>query len=214
MVGPPAASAAVPGLCGRQQHQVVSRSGRRRCRSSSDGTGRAMKKSPRGHSPSSGRSSRRREKSYRSSLESSEDDRAEASPISGRALGGTPGDSRTALAGDRLPRPGPLGWTSRSSTGAERYRPGVGGRRSPSPSGMAHDDRSSAFDAVDIDRDMTFRSVLALLRNFHSMEEPAGIPSARCKSSLASIYGLMSETSPAFHLPISPLCGRFWTTLI
>ena len=37
------------------------------------------------------------------------------------------------------------------------------------------------------------------------MEEPAGIPSARCKTSLASIYGLMSETSPAFHLPTSPL---------
>ena len=37
------------------------------------------------------------------------------------------------------------------------------------------------------------------------LEEPAGIPSARCKTSLASIYGLMSETSPAFHLPTSPL---------
>ena len=37
------------------------------------------------------------------------------------------------------------------------------------------------------------------------MEEPAGVPSARCKTSLALIYGLMSETSPAFHLPTSPL---------
>ena len=37
------------------------------------------------------------------------------------------------------------------------------------------------------------------------MEEPAGIPSTRCKTSLASIYGLMSETFPAFHLPVSPL---------
>ena len=37
------------------------------------------------------------------------------------------------------------------------------------------------------------------------MEEPAGIPSTRCKTSLASIYGLMSETSPAFHLPVSSL---------
>ena len=52
---------------------------------------------------------------------------------------------------------------------------------------------------------MTFRSVLALIRNFHNMEEPAGVPSARCKTTLASIYGLMSETSPAFHLPTSPL---------
>ena len=37
------------------------------------------------------------------------------------------------------------------------------------------------------------------------MEELVGIPSAQCKTSLASIYGLMSETSPAFHLPTSPL---------
>ena len=56
-----------------------------------------------------------------------------------------------------------------------------------------------------MDRDDSFRSVLALIRNFHSMEEPAGVPSARCKTSLASIYGLMSKTSPAFHLPTSPL---------
>ena len=94
---------------------------------------------------------------------------------------------------------------ARSSAGAERYSSGVGGRRSPSPSGVVDDDRSSAFDAVDFDRDDSFRSVLALIRNFYSMEEPAGIPSARCKTSLASIYGLMSETSLAFHLPTSPL---------
>ena len=37
------------------------------------------------------------------------------------------------------------------------------------------------------------------------MEEPAGVPSARCKTSLASIYGLMTEISPAFFLPASPL---------
>ena len=206
VVGPPAASAAVPGSPGRQQHQEASRSSRRRRRSSSDGTGRASKKRPRGRSPSPGRSSRRREKSYRSSSVSFEDDRAEASPPRpGCAPGGTPGDSRPAPAGDRSPRPGPSGWTARSSAGAERYRSGFGGHRSPSPSGVADDDRSSAFDAVDIDRDDSFRSVLALIRNFHSMEEPAGIPSARCKTSLASIYGLMSETYPAFHLPTSPL---------
>ena len=33
------------------------------------------------------------------------------------------------------------------------------------------------------------------------MEEPAGAPSA----SLASIYGLMTDVSPAFSLPASPL---------
>ena len=157
VVSPPAASAAVPGLSGCQQRQEVSRSSRRRCRSSSDGTSRAMKKCPRGCSPSlvvllaAGRSL------IGPSPESSEDDRAEASPPrSGRALGGTPGDSRPAPAGDRLPRPGPSSWTSLLSAGAERYRAGFGGYRSPSPSGVADNDHSSAFDAVDIDRDDSF----------------------------------------------------------
>ena len=131
-VDSPAASAAVPGSSGRQQHQEISRSSRCRRRSSSDGTGRAKKKRTRDRSPSPGRSSRRREKSYRSSSESSEDDRAaSSSPISGRAPGGTPGDSRPAPAGDRLPRPGPSGWRPRSSAGAERYRSRFGGCLSP-----------------------------------------------------------------------------------
>ena len=116
VVGPSAAPTAVPGSSGRQLRQEVSRSSRRRRRSSSDGTGRVMKKRHRGRSPSPGRSSRRREKSCRSSLESSEDGRAEVSPpMSGRAPGGTPGDFRPAPAGDRSPRPGPSGWTSQSS---------------------------------------------------------------------------------------------------
>ena len=68
----------------------------------------------------------------------------------------------------------------------------------------AHD-CSSAFDALDINRDGSFRSVLVLIRNFHSMEEPAGVPAAQCKTSLASIYGLMSESSAAFYLPTTPL---------
>ena len=83
------------------------------------------------------------------------------SPLrAGHAPGGTSGDSRPAPVGDHSPRPGPLGWAARSSVGAERYRSG-GVRRSPSPSGVADDDRSSAFDTVDFDRDDTFRSVLA-----------------------------------------------------
>ena len=122
--------------------------------------------------------------------------------------GGTPGDSRPAPAGDRLPHPGPSDWRPRSSAAADRYRSGFGGHLSPPP-GEADDDRSSAPDSLDIDRDDSFRSVLALIRNFHSLEEPAGVPSARCKTSLASIYGLMSETSPAFHLPTSPLLQSF-----
>ena len=203
--GPPSAFAVVPGVSGRQQRQETSRPSRRRRRSSSDGTDRRSKKRLRGRSPSPGPSSRRRERPYRSDSESSEDARAEASPPrAGRAPGGTPGDFRPASASDRSPCPGPSGWTMRSSARAEHYRSGAG-RRSPSPSGGADDDRSSAFDMVDFDRDDSFLSVLGLIRNFHTMEEPAGIPSARCKTSLASIYGLMSETSPAFHLPVSPL---------
>ena len=199
------ASAAVPGSSGRQQRQETSRSSRRRRRSSSDGTGRASKKRPRGRSPSPGPSSRYRERSYRSSSEFSEDTRAETSPPrTGCALRGTPGDSRPAPTGGRFPRPGPSGWTARSSAGAERFHSG-GGRRSPAPSGVADDDRSSAFESLDFDRDDSFRSALALIQNFHNMEELAGVPSTWYKTSLASIYGLMSETSPAFHLPSSPL---------
>ena len=48
--GPPSASAAVPGSSCRQQRQETSRSSRLRRRSSSDGTGRASKKHPRGWS--------------------------------------------------------------------------------------------------------------------------------------------------------------------
>ena len=119
--------------------------------------------------------------------------------------GGTPGVSRPAPTGDRSPRPGPSGWRTRSSAAADRSRSGFGGHlSSPSP-GEADDDHASALDSLDTDRDDSFQSVLALIRNFHSMEEPAGIPSARCKTSLASIHGLMSETSPAFHLSTSPL---------
>ena len=203
--GPPSAPAAVLGVSGLQQRQEVSRPSRRRRRSSSNGTDRHSKKHLRGRSPSPGPSSRRQERHYQSSSSPSEDERAAACPPrAGRAPGGTPGDFRPAPADDRSPRPGPSGWTSRSSTRAERYRPGAG-HQSLSPSGVADDDRSSAFDTVDFDQDDSFQSVLALIRNFHAMEEPAGIPSARCKTSLASIYGLMWETSPAFHLPVSPL---------
>ena len=90
--GPPSASAAVPSPFSYQQHQETSRSSRRRRHSSSDGTRRASKKHPRGLS----------------SLDSSEDTRAETSPPrTGRVHGGTPGDSHPAPVGDRSPRPGP-----------------------------------------------------------------------------------------------------------
>ena len=37
------------------------------------------------------------------------------------------------------------------------------------------------------------------------MEEPASVASNRCKTSLAPIYGLQSESSPPLHLPLSLL---------
>ena len=197
----PAAPAAVPGVSGEQQRKVESRSRGRRSRSSSDGTDRGAKKRARRRSPSPGRSSRHRGRRYRSSSDSSEDDRADVSPPrSGRAHGGAPAGASSSRAYDHSPRPG----MSRSYARDDRYRSGAG-RRSPAPSGAADDDRSSAFESVDFARDDSFRAVLGLIRNFHGMEEPAGVPSARCKTSLASAYGLMSEVSPAFTLPASPL---------
>ena len=195
-----AAPAAVPGVSGEHQRQVESRSRGRRSRSSGDGTDGRTKKRSRRRSPSSERSSRRWGRRYRSSSDSSEDDRADASPPrSRRAHGGahTGGSSRDF---DRSPRPG----TSRSSAREEHYR-SVASRRSPVPSGGADDDRSSTFESVDFARDDSFRAVLGLIQEFHDMAEPATVPVARCKTSLASAYGSMSESSPAFTLPVSPL---------
>ena len=119
--GAVALGAAVPGVSGHQQHQEASRSSRRCCRSSSNGTNRRSKR-PRGRSPSPGPSSRHREKHYRTSSISSEEDRADASsPGAGLAPGGTSGDFRSAPADDRSPRPGPSGWTSRPSVRAEHF---------------------------------------------------------------------------------------------
>ena len=197
----PAAPAAVPGVSGEQQRKVESRSRGRRSRSSSYGTDRRAKKRSRKRSPSPGRSSRRLGRRYRSSSDSSEEDRADVSPPrSRRAQGGAPAGEGFSRDYDRSPRPG----TSRSYVTEDRYRSGAG-RRSPGPSGVADDDRSSTLESVDFARDDSFQAVLGLIREFHDMEEPAGVPAARCKTSLALAYGLMSETSPAFTLPASPL---------
>ena len=61
--------------------------------------------------------------------------------------------------------------------------------------------------SVDLDRDDSFRTVLHLIREFHSMEEPASVAPNWWKTSVAPIYGLQSESSPALHLPLSPLLG-------
>ena len=195
----PAAPAAVPGVSGEQQRQVESRFRGRRSRSSGDGTNGRAKKRSRRRSPSE-RSSRRRGRCYRSSSDSSEEDRADASPPRSRRAHGGARTGGSSWDFDRSPHPG----TSRSSAREERYRSGTS-RRSPVPSGGVDDDRSSTFESVDFARDDSFRAVLGLIREFHDMAEPATVPAARCKTSLASAYGLMSESSPAFTLPVSPL---------
>ena len=190
----PDASAAVPSVSGEQQRRVRSRSRGRRSRSSDDRTDRRAKKRSRRRSPSPERSSRRREKRYRSSSDSSEDERADASsPRERRAHGGA--------------RAGGSTWDYGRPRSYARVDPDQSGarRRSPGPSGVADDDRSSTFESVDFAWDDSFRAVLALIREFHDMAEPATVPGARCKTSLASAYSLAADSYPAFSLPLSPL---------
>ena len=186
----PDASAAVPSVSGEQQRRVRSRSRGRRSRSSDDRTDRHAKKRSRRRFPSPERSSRRREKRYCSSSDSSEDERADAfSPRDGGArAGGSTWD---------YGRPRSYARVDPDQSGARR--------RSPGPSGVADDDRSTTFESVDFAWDDSFRTVLGLIREFHDMAEPATVPGARCKTSLASAYGLAADSYPAFSLPLSPL---------
>ena len=184
---------ALPSVSGEHRRRVRSRSHGRRSRSSSDRTDRCAKKRSRRRSPSLERSSRRREKRYRSSSESSEDERAAASPRARRAHGGA--------------RAGGSTWDYGRPRSYARVDPDQSGtrRRSPGPSGVADDDRSTTIESVDFARDDSFRAVLGLIREFHDMAEPATVPGARCKTSLASAYGLAADSYPAFSLPLSPL---------
>ena len=184
----PDASAAVPGVSGEQQRRVRFRSRGCRSRSSDDRTDRRAKKRSRRRSPSPGRSSRRREKRYRSSSDSSEDERADASSPRDRRAHGV---ARTGGSTWDYDRPRPYARVNPDQSGARR--------RSPGPSGVADDDCSSTFESVDFARDDSFRAVLGLIREFHDMAEPATVPGARCKTSLAA------DSYPAFSLPLSPL---------
>ena len=190
----PDASDTLPSVSGEQRRRARSRSRDRRSRSSDDRSDRRAKKRSRRRSPSPERSSRRREKRYRSSSDSSEDERAAAS--SSRA--------RRAHGGARA---GGSTWDYGRPRSYARVDPDQSGarRRSPGPSGVADDDRSTTFESVDFARDDSFRAVLALIREFHDMAEPATVPGARCKTSLASAYGLAADFYPAFSLPLSPL---------
>ena len=149
-------AAAVPGVSGEQQRRVRSRSRGRRSRSSSERTDRRAKKRARRRSPSPERSSRCRGKRYRSSSDSSEDDRADASPPQARRAHG---GARTGGSAWDFDRP-------RSSARVEPDRSGAR-RRSPGLSGVSDDDRSSTFESVDFARDDSFRAVLGLIREFH-----------------------------------------------
>ena len=184
----PDAPAAVPGVSGEQQRQVRSRSRGRRSRSSDERTDRRAKKRSRRRSPSPERSSRRRGKRYRSSSDSSEDDRAVASPPRARHAHG--GARARGSAWD-YDRPQSYARVDPDQSGARR--------RSPGPSGVADDDRSSTFESVDFARDDSFRAVLGLIREFHDMAEPATVPGARCKTSLASAYDLAADSSPCYR---------------
>ena len=191
----PDVSDALPSVSGERRRRVRSRSRDRRSRSSSDRTDRRAKKRSRRGSPSPERSSRRREKRYRSSSDSSEDVRAAASsPRSRRAHGGA--------------RTGGSTWDYGRSRSYARVDPSQSGthRRSPGPSGVAEDDRSTTLESVDFARDDSFRAVLGLIREFHDMAEPATVPAARCKTSLASAFGLAADSYPSFALPLSPCC--------
>ena len=190
----PDASDARPSVSGEHWRRVRSHSRDRRSRSSDDRTDRRAKKRSRRRSPSLERSSRRREKRYRSSSDSSEDERAAAySPRARRAHGGA--------------RAGGSTWDYGRPRSYARVDPDQSGTRrcSPGPSGVADDDRSTTFESVDFARDDSFRAVLTLIREFHDMAEPATVPGARCKTSLASAYGLAADSHPAFSLPLSPL---------
>ena len=186
----PDASAALPSVSGEQRRRARSRSRDRRSRSSDDRTDRRAKKRSRRRSPSPERSSRRREKRYRSSSDLSEDERAAAS--SPRARRARAGDSTWDYG-----RPRSYARVDPDQSGARRPLPG--------PSGVADDERSTTFESVDFARDDSFRAVLALIREFHDMAEPATVPGARCKTSLASAYGSAADSYPAFSLPLSPL---------
>ena len=117
------------------------------------------------------------------------------------------GSDRPASGCDCSPRPRPSGpgLGSQSLPVAGLSHSGYGDRSSPAPSGAGDDDHSSTFDSLDLDWDDPFRSVLHLIREFHSLEEPASVAPNLCKTSLAPVYGLQSESSTALHLPLSPL---------
>ena len=212
-VVPPAVATSATGSPDRYEHTRESSHPERRRRCSSGGERSCLDwKHGKGQSPFPACFACSVSASVSSSSESSDsEERVSAMPHPPAERPGVGGGlskgDRSASEHDRSPQPGPsgLGSGSRSVTGADWSRSGYGGRSSPTPLGVAEDDRSSTFDSVDLAWDDSFRAILCLIREFHSMEEPASVTPNRCKTSLAPIYGLQSEPSPALHLPLSPL---------
>ena len=108
------------------------------------------------------------------------------------AVGGLSSDDRQVFSDVCVPRPGPH---SSEMPGLSRSR--LASRASPAPSGAGEDDRSGSVGSLNREQDDSFVSVLSLIREFHDIEEPAGVASNRCKTSLAPVYGPQSESSPA-----------------
>ena len=201
-----AGAASTTGSSGRHELAWESPcSERRRRRSSSGGRFRSGEKRGRGRSPSPARSSRSTRASDSSLAASS--DAGEREGVLPPPPAGRPGVGGSRPGGDRFPQSGPsdMGSGLRSSPGAAWSRSGFDGHSSPAPSGAAEDDFASASNSVDLNRDDSFRAVFRLIREFHSMEEPASVALNRCKTSLAPVYRLQSESSPALHLPLTPL---------
>ena len=123
------------------------------------------------------------------------------------AVGGLSSGDWQVLSDVCVPRPGPSVFSVRPHSSKI---PGPSGSRladrfSPAPSGAGEDDLSGSVGSLDPEQDNSFASVLSLIQEFHDMEEPAGVAPNRCKTSLAPVYRLQSESSPALHLPTSPL---------
>ena len=206
----PVSAASVTGSSGRHERALESpRSEQRHRRLSSGGRPCPGEKRHRGQPPSPARSSRLARVS--TSSDAGEQEAAMPPPSSGCSGvgGGRPEGDRSAPGRDRSPQLGTSGLASglRSSPGTARSRSGFAGRSSPTPSGVVEDDRASTSDSLDLDRDDSFWAVLCLIREFHGLAEPASVAPNQCKTSLASVYGLQSEPSPALHLPLSPLLG-------
>ena len=205
-----ASATASPGRCERAQES--SRLERRCGHSSGRERSRSGGKRGRGRSPSPACFARLASVSASSSSESSDSvGRVSAIPSPPSSLlgagGGRSGSDRSASGCARSPQPGPSGLGSgmRAALHADRSCSEPRGHSLPAPSGVAEEDHNSVSGSVDLDRDDLFRSVLYLIREFHSIEEPASVAPNRCKTSVAPIYRLQSESSPALHLPLSPL---------